>query len=578
MVFILSFTPITWAEPDWTQRPVLACIDPDWEPLEKITEDGHYVGIAADLLRLIFQRAQRDLLILPTKDWNESLEKSQSGECDILGLLNKTELRSQWLNFTRPYFIDPNVVITRNEHPYIEDLAQLNRHRVVLPTGTSIYEFIKRDHPEIDLIPVETEWEAFDLVDRGIADATLRSLTVAAYTIRNHGWFNLKIAGEIPDYKSLLRIGVRQEHTQLLEQLDAAIATLDIHDINSAINTHIPMLINYRYNWSLIVKITFISILVISLILIGVFFLYRSHKRLFQLKQTQERLLRDKEIMEEQLRESEHFYRSLVDTAHEGIAVIQNYRFVYANRHLTDMTGQTIEELKALPSFIELVTEPFQQQTLQYHQNRLKRESVAQRYQTQLQHTDGRHIDVEVSGIIVGWLGEPASLNFITDITERKRAEDKITYLANHDPLTGLANRRLLISKMENLIKRNIEFSIIFIDLNQFKPINDTWGHQVGDELLQAVAHRLVEKLGATDTFARIGGDEFVMLIEGSAVDQRLINIEQSFLFPFQLKENSIKISTSLGVAQYPRDGSTTAELIQYADKKMYQKKRSLLN
>ncbi|MGY5617922.1 diguanylate cyclase domain-containing protein [Vibrio cincinnatiensis] len=578
MVFILSFTPITGAEPDWTQRPVLACIDPDWEPLEKITEDGHYVGIAADLLRLIFQRAQRDLLILPTKDWNESLEKSQSGECDILGLLNKTELRSQWLNFTRPYFIDPNVVITRNEHPYIEDLAQLNRHRVVLPTGTSIYEFIKRDHPEIDLIPVETEWEAFDLVDRGIADATLRSLTVAAYTIRNHGWFNLKIAGEIPDYKNLLRIGVRQEHTQLLEQLDAAIATLDIHDINSAINTHIPMLINYRYNWSLIVKITFISILVISLILIGVFFLYRSHKRLFQLKQTQERLLRDKEIMEEQLRESEHFYRSLVDTAHEGIAVIQNYRFVYANRHLTDMTGKTIEERKALPSFIELVTEPFQQQTLQYHQNRLKRESVAQRYQTQLQHTDGRHIDVEVSGIIVGWLGEPASLNFITDITERKRAEDKITYLANHDPLTGLANRRLLISKMENLIKRNIEFSIIFIDLNQFKPINDTWGHQVGDELLQAVAHRLVEKLGATDTFARIGGDEFVMLIEGSAVDQRLINIEQSFLFPFQLKENSIKISTSLGVAQYPRDGSTTAELIQYADKKMYQKKRSLLN
>ncbi|WP_238114912.1 transporter substrate-binding domain-containing protein [Vibrio cincinnatiensis] len=116
MVFILSFTPITWAEPDWTQRPVLACIDPDWEPLEKITEDGHYVGIAADLLRLIFQRAQRDLLILPTKDWNESLDKSQSGECDILGLLNKTELRSQWLNFTRPYFIDPNVVITRNEH------------------------------------------------------------------------------------------------------------------------------------------------------------------------------------------------------------------------------------------------------------------------------------------------------------------------------------------------------------------------------------------------------------------------------------------------------------------------------
>ncbi|MCG3760445.1 diguanylate cyclase [Vibrio cincinnatiensis] len=66
--------------------------------------------------------------------------------------------------------------------------------------------------------------------------------------------------------------------------------------------------------------------------------------------------------------------------------------------------------------------------------------------------------------------------------------------------------------------------------------------------------------------------------MEGSAVDQRLINIEQSFLFPFQLKENSIKISTSLGVAQYPRDGSTTAELIQYADKKMYQKKRSLLN
>lgn len=580
----LAFPAIAWADRDWSQQAARMCVDPDWEPLEKITPDGQFVGIAADLLRVIFQRAKLEFVVIPTVDWNESLVKSQAGECDILALLNKTEQRSQWLNFTRPYLVNPNVLITRHEHHYVDNLNDLasTDSSIVLPIGTSVYEFLKRDYPNINLIPVDTEREAFDLVDRGLADATLRSLLVAAYTIRNEGWFNLKIAGEIGDYKNLLRIGVLHQHPLLLEQLDQAIATLTVEDINQAINRHVPISVSYRYDWIMIVKIIMISMIIICALLFAGLLQYRSHRRLLALKSQLETTLVEKDNIELRLRESERFYRSLVDTAHEGIGVIQNQRFVYANHYLAQIVGLNIEQLLKLSSFLDLVSPEYQPAVLKAHHQRLSKEATPpQRYQAQLIHANGHIIDIEVSGVMVDWYGEPASLNFISDITDRKQAEREITHLANHDTLTGLANRRLLMERMEQLIlqaKRNpIQFAVIFIDLDKFKPVNDYWGHQVGDELLQAISQRLTESIRASDTLARIGGDEFVILLPhlpSEHINDVVRKIEHTFQIPFVLKEKTLSIHASLGVANFPNDGDTASELLNRADREMYRNKQ----
>lgn len=577
MCTLVLCSTLSHAEPDWTQQPVQMCIDPDWEPLEKLTPDGEFIGIAADLLQLIFERAELEVEIVQTADWNETLNKSQAGECDVIGLLNKTDARSQWLNFTRPYLIDPNVVVTRNEHPYISDLRQLSGKRVVLPVGTSVYEWVKRDYADITLIPVDSVFEAFDLVDRGIADASIRALTVAAYTIRKEGWFNLKVAGEIPDYKNLLRIGVLKGHDSLLEQLDEAVGTLNETDINTAINQHIQIAMNYRQDWTMTFRVLIGAIVIVSVLLLIGLWQFRAHRRLLQLKAILENTLTEKTRIEARLRESEYFYRSLLDTAHEGIAVVQQHKLVYGNPRLAEMTGYSLEALKALPSFLELVAPADRGLIEQNYRRRLEGENAPQQYEVQVLRQDQSLLDVQVSGVMVDWYGQPATLNFVTDISKRKRAEREILHLANHDPLTGLANRRLLMDRLEQLLNQarryQHQLAVIFLDLDGFKPVNDRWGHDVGDQLLRAVAERLQNHLRDSDTLARIGGDEFVVLMPHaeqpaiSCVAEKLIQaIEQ----PFQLGDIDIRISTSLGVARYPQDGDSASALLQKADRAMY--------
>ncbi len=193
---------LSFAEEEYLRSlgPVSVCVDPDWEPFERLDPDGAFVGIAADLLRLIGARAGVAFQIKPTPDWDQSVALSKAGQCDILAFLNKTPQREQWLIFTEPYFVDPNVIVTRVEHDYIQDLAAISNKTMVLPKGTSVEERVRRDYPNVRLILVDSEAEAFGLVENREADMTMRSLTMAAYTIKKEGWFNLKIAGEIPAY------------------------------------------------------------------------------------------------------------------------------------------------------------------------------------------------------------------------------------------------------------------------------------------------------------------------------------------------------------------------------------------
>lgn len=152
-------------------------------------------GIAADLLRLVAERAGLRLRILPTVDWEASLAASRAGRCQLLSFLNQTAERDAWLLFTEPLFNDVNVLISREEYPPVRDLAALVGARVALPSGTSIEERLRRQYPELQIVHTQNEAQALSLVNQREAELTMRSLTVAAYTIKQEGWFNLKIAG-----------------------------------------------------------------------------------------------------------------------------------------------------------------------------------------------------------------------------------------------------------------------------------------------------------------------------------------------------------------------------------------------
>jgi diguanylate cyclase (GGDEF)-like protein len=166
-----------------------------------------------------------------------------------------------------------------------------------------------------------------------------------------------------------------------------------------------------------------------------------------------------------------------------------------------------------------------------------------------------------------------------TDITLRKAAEDEVMKQALFDPLTQLPNRRLLADRTRQALshaKRDGgQFALLFVDLDKFKPVNDRYGHAVGDQLLQAVAHRLRVCVRESDTVARVGGDEFVVLLtvvhQTSDTTCVAEKIHASLRLPFDLPlGQSVQISSSIGVALYPEHGLDEATLSHHADLAMY--------
>lgn len=164
------------------------------------------------------------------------------------------------------------------------------------------------------------------------------------------------------------------------------------------------------------------------------------------------------------------------------------------------------------------------------------------------------------------------------DITERKEMEEQLYYMAGHDALTGLPNRSLLMDRLQKVIVKahrdNLFFSLLFIDINGFKAVNDTYGHNVGDKLLHSIAQRLSNVMREYDTVGRLGGDEFLIILDNLKSPTESVVIRRKILAQFkaefQLDELSLNISPSIGIANYPNDGQTDHQLIKYADQAMY--------
>ena len=168
-----------------------------------------------------------------------------------------------------------------------------------------------------------------------------------------------------------------------------------------------------------------------------------------------------------------------------------------------------------------------------------------------------------------------------TDITILKRSQEKLEHLAHYDALTDLPNRLLLAARLDHAIaqanRSNSKLALIFIDLDRFKNINDSFGHPAGDQLLKEVAHRLTRCMRSDDTIARIGGDEFVLLLEAINRPDKITvvaeKVQQAFTDPLEINGQSIHVTASMGICSYPQDGTDAETLLRNADAAMYRAK-----
>ncbi|ACV27677.1 sensor domain-containing diguanylate cyclase [Kangiella koreensis] len=283
------------------------------------------------------------------------------------------------------------------------------------------------------------------------------------------------------------------------------------------------------------------------------------------------------------LEESEAKFRAFVETANDIIySVSADGCFTYVSPNWTDKLGHETSEVLGQhfahfvhPDDVDRCT----QFLVQLYEEGTKKSGLEYRVRHKNNywcwHTTNASPILDKDGKVTSTVG------IARDITERKFIEQQVEHQAHYDTLTDLPNRSLFSDRLEQAIRlahrQHEQLALLFLDLDKFKPVNDNYGHAIGDILLQQVAQRMKDCLRESDTVGRIGGDEFLVLLphvesvdSATHIAEKLL---QAISSPFRINRIDIEISCSIGIALYPTHGNTVLELIQVADQAMYKAK-----
>ena len=283
----------------------------------------------------------------------------------------------------------------------------------------------------------------------------------------------------------------------------------------------------------------------------------------------------------EALRESEEKFRTLFEDSKDAIYIAaRDGRFVDCNKAFLNLFGCTKKE--ALETRAEDLY--FNKDDGRALTRSLQEKGAVRDYEVKLKRKDGHVMDCILTmsekrtqdRVITGYQG------IVRDITAFRRAEETVRHMAYHDALTGLPNRLLYGDRLSMALaqaKRNKErLAVAVIDLDKFKDVNDLLGHKAGDSLLKAAANRLSSVLRKSDTVARMGGDEFFLILsdifgmeDAEAIAGKVV---EAFRVSFLIEAHRLSVTTSLGIAVYPDDGDDADVLMKRADTAMYAAKR----
>jgi diguanylate cyclase (GGDEF)-like protein/PAS domain S-box-containing protein len=315
--------------------------------------------------------------------------------------------------------------------------------------------------------------------------------------------------------------------------------------------------------------------LAVSLLLFGI---------AWSLTTTRERALALAERMTDALRKTQAQFQAVTDHANDAIVSTDGQgAIVMWNRSAALVFGYSEAEVMGRP-FTELVADRSRSahdKTLKWVADGGDHSVLGQSVELVGRRKDGSEFSLELS--LSTWTqGEQRYYTGIMrDVTERKRTAERLSYLATHDALTGLPNRTLFADRLDQALARSAWnqrlVAVMFLDLDRFKAINDTLGHDAGDLLIQTVTTRLTGAVREGDTVARQGGDEFTIVLIDMAQTEDVALVAQKILTamvpPFNLNGHQMLVTFSIGIACYPVDGTDAQTLLKHADTALYQAK-----
>jgi diguanylate cyclase (GGDEF)-like protein/PAS domain S-box-containing protein len=306
------------------------------------------------------------------------------------------------------------------------------------------------------------------------------------------------------------------------------------------------------------------------------------------LQMNRQKVLLEREIenrikSEKALRQAEEKFRSIFERAVEGIFQCTSEGvFTEVNPAMVRLFGYedaaSMVGVERLREQIMAVPEEMRQ-----YMEILRRDGFISSFEFRGRRASGELFWCsESSRLVTLDTGEEIIEGVLEDISKRKQTELELKHLATIDSLTGVSNRHLFFDRLEHALvtakRHDTLVAVLFIDLDDFKRVNDTYGHQTGDELLRMVAGRLQRRIREADTLARLGGDEFGVLLECLEDEEGALIVARSLLevmtTPYEIQGENIRIGATIGLSFYPEDGKDGVSLISRADSAMYGVKR----
>ena len=295
-----------------------------------------------------------------------------------------------------------------------------------------------------------------------------------------------------------------------------------------------------------------------------------------------QQLVKEYGQMQENLRESEERYRRMVELSPDGIAIHCEGRFSFVNAAGARMLGAARAGQVTSKALSDIVHPDCRARVCARMEQLEAKPGNVPWLEEKFVTIDGAAIDVEVSSLSFSHEGKIKVQTIFRDITERKQVAERLEHLALYDSLTGLPNRTLFFDRMDQLLalaKRNhFVLALLYMDLDHFKKINDSLGHEAGDLLLQEASRRMASSTRKSDTVARMGGDEFIGICgKITTVEDAVVvagKIVAVLAEPFDIKGHRCSVTASIGISLYPADGEDAEVLLHKADQAMYRVKQ----
>ncbi len=537
--------------------------DPAWPPIEFYDSNGSYKGMTADYMALLENKLDITFSSRQLKNWESVLSAAKDRQIDIISAAVPTAKRKAYLSFSKPYLHMPAVIVVDGHVKGSLSMADLKGKRVSVVSGYSLHDYMKENYPEIIIDPVVNTLEGLRKVSFGKSYAMVENVATTSYLIEQEIMPNLRIAGE-SGYTFNLAVATRKDWPLLNSIFNKALNSITAEERQTIYRKWVPI---KDKPW-ITVKVFFIGLIIV----LGIVFIVGIVVWNFQLSATVNKRTQE-------LRASKENFKNLYKTALVGLfrASIDGSKVYSANPAFAKLFGYKSDG-DVIRHFIptKIYVDKNQHGILM---EKLLKTGKVEEYEFIGQRLDGNQRDFLLNAYL--YRDEGYIEGAILDITERKKKDEIIRKLAMTDPLTGLSNRNQFNTKLDEAIAYSKRFKklvgLLLIDLDDFKPVNDLYGHPVGDKLLIHVAKELTRNFREVDTAARMGGDEFAIILNGinSKADAKRLaeSVLERITSVVNIDQHDIRLGASMGLCFYPDDASDIELMLHNADKALYKAK-----